>query len=369
VIILFALSAAWFDFRLAAGYFAVGLILFIYSKITLGRKRMELLDYVEELTYSVESARKDNMINFPMPLVIFRLDNEEIIWSNQRFSDMTGERDHIFEVGLSYVIPGFDTKWLMEGQTECPELVTVGERTYQVFGNIVQVDSDVEDFRFLGNIYWLDVTEYAEIDARYWRTRPVCALIVLDNYGELLGNLTEKEKSAILAQIDDEISTWCGTSKGFLSRFDRDRYVHIIEEQNLETYIEGRFVLLDRVREIVNSAGIAATVSIGIGKDGDSFHENFEYAKLGIEMALSRGGDQAVLKDQYNFEFYGGKTMAQERRSKVRSRVTAGALQKLMRSGSKIFIMAHVYADYDSLGAACGVCCIARSCRKKRISS
>jgi len=229
-----------------------------------------------------------------------------------------------------------------------------------MFGNIVRVETDAEAPRFLATIYWVDVTEYAEIDAKYWRTRPVCTLIVLDNYGELLGNLTEKEKSALLANIDDEISKWCGTSTGFLCRFDRDRYMHVIEEQDLSAYIEGKFSLLDRVREIVSSAGIPATLSIGIGKDGESFYENYEYAKLGIEMALSRGGDQAVLKDQYNFEFYGGKGAAQERRTKVRSRVTAGSLEKLMHSAPQIYVMAHIYPDYDSLGAACGVCCMAR---------
>jgi len=365
VIVLFALLAALVDYRLAATYAGVGVILYVYSKIVIRRQQSALLDYVAELTDDMESARKDNMINFPMPMVIFRLDNEEVVWSNQRFSDMTGDREHVFEVSLSDVIPGFDVKWLMEGQTQCPELVTVRDRTYQVFGNIVRVDAGAQEYRFLGNVYWMDVTGFAEIDAKYWRTRPVCALIVLDNYGELLGNLTEKEKSAILAKIDDEISQWSSVSSGFLCRFDRDRYVHIVEEQDMEAYIQGKFPILDRVREIVSSAGIAATLSIGIGKDGGSFFENYEYAKLGIEMALSRGGDQAVLKDLYNFEFYGGKTMAQERRTKVRSRVTAGSLEKLMRDTSQIFIMAHTYADYDSLGAACGVCCIARKLGKE----
>jgi len=359
VIVLFAISAALVDLYLAGAYLVVGLILYIYSKIMIHRRRVALADYVAELSYSVETAQNDNMSNMPMPVVIFRLDTEEVIWSNKRFSEMTGTGEKLFEVNISDLVPGFDTKWLMEGQTHCPELITVGERTYQVFGNIVRIETDTKEYRFLGNIYWMDVTDYAEIDAKYWRTRPVCALIVLDNYGDLLGNLTEKEKSAILANIDDEISKWCKASTGFLCRFDRDRYVYLIEEQDLETYIEGKFSLLDRVREITSSAGIAATVSIGIGKGG-SFFENYEYAKLGIEMALARGGDQAVLKDQHNFEFYGGKGAAQERRTKVRSRVTADSLEKLMGRAPQIYVMAHIYADYDSLGAACGVCCMAR---------
>jgi len=365
VLVLFAGAAALFSLYLAAGYLAVGLILFVYSKLTVRRQKKALLAHLEELSYSVESVKKDNMINFPMPMVIFRLDNGEIVWSNQRFTDMTGAREHIFETGLSDAVPGFDTKWLMEGQTECSELQTIGGRTYQVFGNIVRTETETGPYQFLGNAYWMDVTEFAETEARYNRSRPVCCLLVLDNYGELLGSLTEKEKSAILASIDDKISNWSSESDGFLCRFDRDRYVYIVEEHNLEAYIQGRFSLLDNVREIVNSAGVAATLSIGIGHDGANFGENYEYAKLGIEMALSRGGDQAVVRDRYNFEFYGGKTTAQERRTKVKSRVTADSLEQLFRAGDKIFIMGHAYADYDSLGAACGICCIARTLGKK----
>ena len=364
VIVLFALSAALFSWELAAGYGAAGLILFVYSKLAIRRQRGALLTYLEELNHSVASVQQDNMVNFPMPMAIFRLDNGEVIWSNQRFTEMTGTRDHMFEMGLADVVPDFDTKWLMEGATVCPTLQTVGDRQYQVFGNIARMD-EASPYSFLGNVYWLDVTEFAELSERYWDTRPVCGLIVLDNYGELLGNLTEKEKSAILANIDEKISQWCSASGGFLCRFDRDRYVYMIEEQNLETYIQGRFSLLDRVREIVSSAGIAATISIGIGKDGSGFGENFEYAKLSIEMALSRGGDQAVVRDQYNFEFYGGKTTTLERRTKVKSRVTAGSLEKLFQNGGQIFIMGHTHADFDSFGAACGVYCIARKLQKE----
>jgi len=362
VIVLFAASAALFDYRLAAGYALVGLLLFVYSKFTSHRQKKALLGYLEELSYKVETVKKDHMIHFPVPMVIFRLDNEEIIWSNQRFTDMTGGREHVFEHNLSDAVPGFDTRWLKEGMAECPELQTIAGRRYRVFGNVVRMETEDQ---LLGNMYWMDVTELAEISDRYWRSRPVCILIVLDNYGELLGGLTEKEKSTILADIDEYISQWTSASDGILCRFDRDRYLHLVEAQNLAAYVDSRFSLLDSVREIVNSAGIVATLSIGIGHDGANFDENHEYAKLGVEMALSRGGDQAVVKDRYNFEFYGGKSTAQERRTKVRSRVTAASLEKLFLAGGRIFIMGHGYADYDSFGAAAGICCIARKLQKE----
>ena len=365
VIVVFIIAAALVDYRLGVGFGIAGLLLAVYSKITTRRQRNKLLDYVEEITYKVDTVRRDHMLNFPLPMVIFRLDNEEIIWSNQLFFDITGTGGQAFELALSDVIPGFHAKWLMEGKTQCPDLVQVGGRKYQVFGNIVRLESDGQDYRFLGNAYWMDVTEYAEIDTKFQNTRPVCVLIVLDNYEELLSSLTEKEKNALLTNIGDVITQWCAPSGGFLCKFDRDRYIHIVEEQHFIAYVQGRFSLLDRVRKIVNSVGIAATISIGIGKDSGSFAENYEYAKLGMEMALSRGGDQAVVRNSHSFAFYGGRATAQERRTKVKSRVTAGSLEKLMHRAEKIFIMGHHFADFDSLGAACGVCCLARKAQKE----
>lgn len=367
VVILLALSTALADRELALYQGGVVVILLIYAKIVSNRQKGRLLEYVEELSWSVESARKENLVNFPLPMVIFRLITGEIVWSNQRFMEITGKREHFFETVLSDAVPGFDTKWLIEGKTEYPELVEIQGRKYRVFGNIVHTDAaaaDTRSYSFLGNAYWLDVTDFADRADAYRRTRPICSLIVLDNYEELLQSLTQQEKGAVLAQIDEKISAWSQKSHGFLCKFDRDRYAHIFEEQYLSAYIKSRFALLDEVREITNSLGIAATISIGIGKDSEQFDVGFEYAKLGIEMALARGGDQAVIKNRYKFDFFGGRATEQERRTKVKSRVTAASLQKLMRRAGSIFIMGHQYADFDSLGTACGICCIARKLGK-----
>ena len=125
-------------------------------------------------------------------------------------------------------------------------------------------------------------------------------------------------------------------------------------------YIEEKFSILDTVRAITNDLGTPATLSIGIGKDGSSFQENYDFATLCIEMSLSRGGDQAVLKDRYNFSFYGGRAKEAERRTKVKSRVMAGALQELISQSSNVLIMGHSNADIDAVGAAVGVNCICR---------
>ena len=123
---------------------------------------------------------------------------------------------------------------------------------------------------------------------------------------------------------------------------------------------EGKFVLLDEAHQVVSPSGIHASLSIGLGHDGTGFGENFQFASLAIEMALSRGGDQAVLKNRFNFEFYGGKGNEVETRTKVKSRVMANALYELIGDCSRVFVMGHKFADLDTVGAAAAVCCIAR---------
>jgi c-di-AMP phosphodiesterase-like protein len=217
----------------------------------------------------------------------------------------------------------------------------------------------------MATTYWVDVPDYADKYDEYLGSRLVASIIVLDNYDELVKNLSEKEKSAILSDIDDKLSDWIAGGEGILCKYDRARYLYLFKEQALAGFIEDKFSLLDDVRENIKAGGVHATLSIGIGKDGETFNENYHFAALSIEMALSRGGDQAVVKNRFNFEFYGGHSAEMEKRTKVKSRVMANAFGELVSDASTIFVMGHKYADLDTVGSAIGVCCIARK-RGKR---
>ena len=333
-------------------------LLFIYSRLSAGRRSREIVKYIESVTYNVDTATKDTLLNFPLPMAIFTLDGDRIIYSNDNFLKMTGDREHLFEVSMSDAIPGFDSRWLIEGKSECPNLIEVAGQKYRVYGTIVHAEQSATSY--LATTYWVDVTEYDRVLSEFDQSRPIFAIILLDNYDEFLKGLSEKDKSSFVASIDDKISDWASGCGGYLSKYDRDRYVFLFEERYLQHFIDAHFSLLDAVRSVVNPSGIPATVSIGIGKDGKNFAENYQFAALSIEMALSRGGDQAVIKNRFNFEFYGGRTSQLEKRTKVKSRVMASSLTELMRDANSVFIMGHKYADLDSVGAAIGLCCAAR---------
>ena len=343
---------------------AVIIVLFIYSRLSGRRRKKEMMDYIESISETLNAASSGSMHNFPLPMAVCGIDDGRILSANDKFMKMTGERDHFFEIKISDVIPDFTMKWLMEGKTESSDLVQIGDRKYRVYGNLVRGEKEPGVRGFFASLYWMDITHFARVSEEFEMSRPVFSIIMIDNYDELIQGMSDKDKSAILSEIDEKIGSWAGGCGGYLSKFDRDRYIFVFEERHLQGFINGKFALLDSVRQILGNKGIAATISIGIGKDGKTMAENYQFASLGIEMALSRGGDQAVIKNRFNFEFYGGRSSEMEKRTKVKSRVMANSLSELIRAASKVYVMGHKYADIDSIGSAVGICCAARKLQK-----
>lgn len=346
-------------FQLQVGLVELGLvvILFIYYLITRSRRRKETAKYIASVTSNIDAASKDTMVNSPFPMVIFQPDTGDVIWSNDRFLKITGDREHLFDTKIDAAVPGFSTKWLLDGKTQCPTEYQLDGKSYIVFGHVAHVGKGSESL--LATTYWMDISNLARIRERYFASRPVVSILLIDNYEDMIRSTNDKARSTIRSSVEDEITTWLQPSGGLLCRFDRDRYLCIFEEQYLTQFQQGRFSLLDAVHKVVSPNGVSATLSIGIGMD-TGFGEMLEYASLAIEMALSRGGDQAVIKNRFNFEFYGGRAKETERHTKVKSRVMSNALNELMHSASTVFVMGHRFADLDAVGASIGICAIAR---------
>jgi c-di-AMP phosphodiesterase-like protein len=217
----------------------------------------------------------------------------------------------------------------------------------------------------MGITYWVDVTDYDDIKREYAASRPVVMLIMLDNFDEMMKNATERVRTDLRNQIEDKLTQWTENSRGLMRRYDRDRYIFICERRYFDKLEQARFSIVDDVHDIVNISGIHATVSVGAGIEGASYEENFSFASMSVEMALSRGGDQAVIRNRMNFEFYGGRDAEVETRTKVKSRVVANALGSFIKDASTTYVMGHRFGDMDTLGAAVGICCIARTYGKK----
>ena len=361
VLLVFAIAAALLgQFYLAAGEFVVTAVVFFVSRSRFLNRRHALMEYVQSATDAVGISVHAGS---PFPMAVIRMPEHEIIWGNPGFYAITGLDDSARYQTMDAIIPGFSTNWLQEGQTELAGDQVIQGRRYRVYGNYVRAEDDASSV-LLATVYFADMTEMFNVRDEYMRTRPIVCLLLIDNYDELTNNLSDAVISNINARLNETVSTWAQELNALCRRLERNRYLVIFESQNLPKLQESKFSILESIRSVTSPSGIAATISLGIGKDGVSYEEDFAYAQLSVEMSLSRGGDQAVIKDRYNFTFYGGHAREAERHSRVKSRVVAGSLSELIAQSSQVFIMGHRSADLDSVGAAVGLGSLCRKLNK-----
>lgn len=361
-LVLFALAAIPFDVRLAIGEGVAAVAFFLLGRRRSKATQQSLRQYIQRFYGGMDSARSSNMLFTPLPMMVFDLATEDILWSSESFLQLTEQREGIFDAHLETVFPNISFHWLLEGKTEAPETVVWNHRTYRVFGGVSHPEGGQSA---LATTYWMDVTDTEEMRRTLELTRPVVAILMVDNYEDLMKATPEGKRSAVRAMLEEKLSQWSAGSEGMMLKYARDRYLFVFEEKSFSDFAAKRFDVLDAVREVVAGEGVAATLSIGVGRDADSFETLFKNASVALEMALSRGGDQAVVKDKLNFEFYGGRSKATEKRTKVKSRVMANALAELIDEAKQVYVMGHSYADMDALGAAAGVCAIVRKRGKK----
>ena len=358
VMLLFAVAAAVFgDYWLAGLELLITAGVFVLYMTNRSRRKKRLQEFVQKYLdedTGIQGAKS------PFPVLVLRLEDNGIVYANDTFRKIAGFQDNLSERTLEEVLPGFSTDWLTSGKSEYPYDVTLEKRRYRVYGTPVRAEDP--NSTMLGVLYLMDLTELYQVRDEYVRSRPVVSIILVDNYEELTKNLSEGATSAMNARINDCITQWCGSYKGLLRRLEKNRFLLVFEKRDLRKAKEGKFSLLESIHEVTSPSGVQASVSIGLGVDGENFEESYDFAALAIEMALSRGGDQAVVKDRRNFDFYGGRTKEAEHRSKVRSRVTANSLMELIGQSSEVYIMGHKNADLDAVGAAMGIACL---CRKK----
>ena len=360
VMLLFAVAAIPVNWQLALAEGTLTVLLYFYFRQSNQKRRQGVLQYIDSVTGSVDTASKSTLINSPLPTLVFRPDTGEIIWSNESFLQLAGVREHLFEMRLSEAVPDFQVQWLLSGKQESPERVELNNHRFRVYGSLVRSRNRTGVQSLVATTYWVETTEADHLREVYEASRPVAAILMLDNYEDLMKACEDTQRSAVLAQIDEKLQIWANAGQGILLKTDRNHYLFLFEEQYFQHFVDEKFSILDTVRAIRVAENIHPTLSIGIGKDSPSIPELYKNAKLSLEMALSRGGDQAVVRNQVDFAFYGGCTKATEKRTKVKSRVMANAFRELIADAGEVYIMGHSFADMDAVGAAAGICCAAR---------
>lgn len=350
-------TALWEQYTLAGIELGVTVLLFALHLIFQDSRRRELQSFIRDHS---RLANQSADAEIPFPMVLLRLSDSKIVYTNDIFAKLTNFRDTFAEHGIDEILPGFHLDWLISGKHEYPYDVTINQRRYRVYGT--QIRGEDSQSTPLGILYFSDLTELYQVRDEYVRSRPVVSILLVDNYEEMTRNMTDGAISAMDAKINDTIMKWADDYQGMLRKLEKNRYLLVFEKRDLKKAVDSKFSVLEDIHEITSPSGLAASISMGIGVDATTFAEGYEFAALSIEMALSRGGDQAVVKDRLNFTFYGGRNKEADHRSKVRSRVTANSMMELIGQSSQVFIMGHKNADMDSVGGAMGISCL---CRKK----
>ena len=219
--VAFAAASLLFEqYILAAVEGGVILFLVICSLFVSRRRRRELMEYIESVTYDADTAKNNTLLNFPLPMAVFSLNDSRVIWANQIFFNMCGVSGSRFEARLDELVPDFTGKWLLEGKTQYPGLLAMGGRKYQIHGNIIRPSEENAEpgHGYMGIAYWVDVTEYDDIRIKYEDSRPVIATIVIDNYDELVKNHPDRIKNDLRDAVEDAISQWCDGKDGLRPR-------------------------------------------------------------------------------------------------------------------------------------------------------
>ena len=355
IMLFFVLVICFYNWIIAIPCFVILGVLFYFNLRNNKLRLNEVTRYIEDLSLNIDNATKGTMRYFPLPLVVIRLDGA-IVWYNQDFKALVNQKK-LFDKNISELIESISSKELLENRVKYNfEIndVAIEGKTFDLLGTIVKTDSKTDLNDYIIIIYFLEKTELVELQARYEAEQSAVGVIIFDNYDDLMQTIEDSAKPQLLAAVEGTISNWLAPYGGVLRKYERDKYLFIFESIEMESLIEKKFDILDFVKDIETSSDIPATLSIGFGIRNGGIAGNFESARSAIDIALGRGGDQVVLKDGDEFKFYGGKTKEVEKRTKIKSRVVAGAIKDLMKQSENILVMGHDGSDLDSLGAAIG---------------
>lgn len=364
VILFLVAIIAVLDWRVAIPGIVLFAYLTIYNIRTNSRRKVEISSFIENLNFNIDTATKDTLLNFPMPLVITETDGS-IIWYNASYNDILDREDTFEEIVRSIVKELKSNELTPENiksnQTGISKQIEMNGMHYNVLCNPARRDTKQDADSYILILYFIDITELVELRKTYSDERIMSGIFVIDNYDDLMQSMEDANRPQMLAEIDKRVVHWVSLTNGIIKKFERDKYLFLFEQKYLKELEEKKFEILDAVKDINIGNKLPVTLSLGFGLNGANPSENLRFAAAAIDLALGRGGDQVVVKNGESFSFFGGKTRELEKRTKVKARVIAFALRELIDQASDVFIMGHENADIDSLGASLGLYRVVKS--------
>lgn len=372
VLILMDIAMYAQNIQMGAEFSGFIVLYFIIVLVSGRRNRPLLINELVNFATQYGTVQKQLLNDFEIPYALLDY-NSRFLWMNEKFTEITG-KDKNYHKSVTTVFPSLTKDILQKSEALESINVMLDDRNYRIsmkriYFDTVTKDSSIvainDNDEYLTAIYLFDETELNRYIRENEEQKLVAGLVYIDNYEEALDSIEDVKRSLLIALVDRKVNKYFTEIDALVRKIEKDKYFVVFKYKYLEQLSADKFKLIEDVKSIKVGNEMAITLSIGVGAGGVSYTQNYEYARMGIDLALGRGGDQVVVKEGEEVTYYGGKAKQVERNTRVKARVKAHALREIIESREHVVIMGHAISDVDSLGAAIGVYCAARVLGKK----
>ena len=324
------------------------ILLVMYAYWTNNKRQEELTEHIKNLTFSLDKVAKIALVNSPFPLVIAET-NGNLIFRNTKFNQEFANID--INNYLTNIINNVKLEIKNNDKKEkIYDEIQIDKKTYKLYGDYMPLKDE-----YIITIYFVDDTKLVELENLFDNKDMYIGIIMIDNYEEISQRLEDSDKTGLMAEIEKKLYDWASEFKGLILKSERDTFVCIFEKQYMKEIEDRKFDILDTIKDLQPSDKMQFTLSIAISNDGNSNLEKYKTAQAALDIVLGRGGDQAVIHEGDKYTFFGGRTQELEKRTKVKARIIAHALEGVIEESSKVMIMGHSNSDMDCIGSSMGI--------------
>ena len=343
-------------------------LIVMYSLWTNNKRIDEISKHIQDVTVNVDSTIKTSLVNSPFPLIIMETDGS-VIWKSSKFVSEFANTDinNIIkslakEIKLDILESKLNKETIKNSSIE--KEIEIGKNTYQILGEYVKSKKKKQN-EYMMTLYFIDNTEYLKTQRKLEDEKSCVGFIMIDNYDEMIDLLPDDKKTLILAEVEKKIFDWAGRNNGVIIKSDnRKTYAYFIEQKDLEKMKKEKFDILDEIKEVDTDETVNVTLSIAISNEGNTNYEKYKSAQTAMDIVLGRGGDQAVVRENEKYSFFGGRTLEVEKRTKVKARTVARALEQIITEAENVMIMGHTNTDIDCMGSSLGIYRLVKSLEK-----
>lgn len=363
IIIVLCVLLCIYDTRFVIPSIVLCVLSICYNIWMSDKRQIEIVNHIQQITSDVNVATRNNLTSSPIPLLLIETDGT-ILWKSKSFIDSFKDVDVITyltpiikEIKLNIEKDREENNQPFDKNAYLTKQFNIEDKFYKIYCGISK--SKKKDKRrqreYQLTMYFIDDTKYNELFDQYNNSKTCVGIAMIDNYEEVMQRAIPEERAELVTNVERIIMDWAKETNGLIVKTERDRFLYIFEQQYLANIEKEKVSVLDKVKNLSENSNIRVTLSIAISNEGETNLEKYKSALAGMDIVLGRGGDQAVIRKEGKYKFYGGNTVEQEKRTKVKARTVAGSIANVINECSNVMIMGHDNIDIDAIGSGLGM--------------